>query len=191
MLTAEKLKRRVLIATATGVWTLVSFELGIRLVDFRIGSFATRDLVVFDVMFFGAPIVGLLAGYYIGARRTRGALGKQVQGRPLWARAAVVVLALAYSATWIVGIPAVISKLATEASEEQTSLNERRASRGDTPSAAAASVVIRVAFAPLPGLVIVHAETRNAGFCDWCGWSLFVVAPGYIKQLGTRLHWIT
>jgi ABC-type amino acid transport system permease subunit len=140
------------------------------------------------------PIVAALGGGLLGFFLTVPTAVRQAKPkrRPKLHRTALTVLALAYLMTWTFGIPAATTFLLSEAVSEQASLIAYRKERGhEKPQYEPTLVTIRFAFAPLPGLVVVHAETHRAGTCDWCGWSVFAWVPGATKHLGTRWHWIT
>lgn len=136
-----------------------------------------------------AVLGGLLARWYAFRALDRKPLLPQLPtpGPKRWRRTAWSALAAAYLLTWAWGIPSVITHL------NQTSIaeEEARAARSTRKSTIHPRADVIVAIAPLPGFVVLYAETYGAGTCDWGGWAFYLWYPGTCKHLWTRWYWIT
>ena len=189
---ATRLRRRLAAAAVGGAAAyLVVFGV-LRLSSWLTQIYSVWALIAADLLPVTAMLLGASVGYCLRVQDAAAAAPPRrlrvVQ--PVWFLVALVVLG--YGVTWTFGIPAVTSTILADAVADQRRLMEARAARG-VPLAVytQATIVTRVGFAPLPGVVVVHAETRGGGTCDWCGWSVSLWAPGSVRHLGTKLNWIT
>lgn len=145
------------------------FALGYALVDSPSAWFRIAD----DLVPVCAAIAGARIGAHLADRRNPSARTRSRRARVLGA----VVLTF-WLATWVLGIPAAMTDY----------LEREGARRGPLSTTS----VLRVAFAPLPGVVMLHVETHadQPNRSDWSGWALFLWFPGVVKDLGHVPHWI-
>lgn len=141
----------------------------LRLYDSLYSGGTPGRVVAWELLCLGIPLLG---GWIVAraALHRWGKTARPMSPRVTWARratvAACVLLLAGYAATWVFGVPAVITELTAKDIDAYKSALQ--SSRLDRPKVSGPYPMMRtfVAIPVAPGIVVVYQEMQVAGLCS-------------------------